>query len=130
MHEATKLTRNSKYFPPTADDVSSEDKDTKAGAETEASESLATALPDPPTMEPKDPDEPDTKKPKVDSEPIEEGWEEVDKSTDTGENGPTEEKASLQTDDRTQKVEAAVMQGVVSGKAEAPQSKNMLGKDW
>ncbi|KAL9105622.1 MAG: hypothetical protein Q9227_009234 [Pyrenula ochraceoflavens] len=118
-----------KYFPPTEADLPSESRALEEGNR-EASESLTADLPDAPTTQPRDPDEPDAKKLKIDSEAIDEGWEEINPSTATAENGPPTEKQQLQTDDPTQKVEAAYEQGVISPDPAKAQPTNILRKDW
>ncbi|KKY21924.1 putative lrp16 family protein [Phaeomoniella chlamydospora] len=107
-----------KYFPPTEADLSS------YGGSTESqSESLAAALPDPPTTEPLEPGQPMAKKLKVETntkDDIDEDWEKVAKvdelETERDDiTGATSEEAPL---DETK---ATTAKGEVE---------NMLAKDW
>lgn len=149
-----------KFFPPTEQDLShSEHQDTskqttlppEEGESTttqSAPASLAAKLPDPPTNEPTVTTElaegqPEAKKLKVTDtskadEKIDEGWEELERSAESAENGPAIPTGRVEGEpavieatigDKKQPDEEMAAGGIIEG-PRATAVENRLGKDW
>ena len=95
---------------------------------------MAAQLPDAPTNEPREEGQPEAKKLKVDAasnENIEEGWEELDKSAESAENGPAESKEDDPFDMESAKEKRdAVKAAAVTMEADSKDVQNRLEKDW
>lgn len=103
---------------------------------------LAVQLPDAPTNEPKQEGQPDAKKIKVDDtsdDQIEEGWERLEKSTESAQNGPAAshddepigmESVKLGMESVKEKQEEATTANTERTGSNALPIENRFGKDW
>ena len=142
------IIKNRKFFPPTNNDLSTKDHETRAHEE-----ELLAHMPNPPTSEPKDedfPPQPEAKKQKISTEESEEAeadteaeWESIEKPEDSVENGmPLVDVDNIETaenekvgaevesldDDGETKEHALSALHVAQGGGDPPQ--NALLKDW
>lgn len=90
------------------------------------SESLAAALPDPPTAEPHDPEQPLAKKQKVDAGDLDKDWEIIS----TREDDRSAEKLDTMTVDSMKDAESAGTEAIVENARTTGSAENMLSKDW
>lgn len=118
-----------KFFPPTEHDLSR-----KSQEEEDKEEKILADMPDPPTTEPLDEGQPESKKQKVGSENREEEWEVVEKPEGStaadGIHGDAVEKGTASDEGPTKTKEIQVAQGSIHTGGGSVHAQNSLLKDW